>query len=390
MDYNLNIAKFRPKRDEGFEESGKFGLARHYKDRTVRTVSFQDNLQSAVSYLYTGEKKSQSIFHVKKGDTLSHIAVHVLKKNKEKVTPEAINLMVRNIALRNNIKNPDLIFPGQKIVLELKEEVPSNSNTVVKVSKNTQSQALSIGEKGDSRNLSLARKRIQKNQLDLAPLSAQESMQPNKESHFLLEKTLERAAVKGYIPTEELGAVKEKIQLMADSFMFSPDDFAKVVLMESDGFNPKASNGRCHGIIQFCDGDDRGAASIGLSHQPEKILELGVFDQLDLVAQYFEDTELKSFGPASIDDLYLTILSPAARLVTNINDPLPIAGRQARVLHVGGIAEGPITRASIKSGLVQHASEKLKSFFSEALNFSSSSEKRSVAYSSDYLLKNRY
>ena len=390
MDYNLNIAKFKPKRDEPYEESGKFGLARHYKGLPTNSVSFQDNLQSAVSNLYRRGEKSQSIFNVKKGDTLSHIAVHVLKKNKEKITPEAINVMVNNIALRNKIKNPDLIFPGQKIVLEFKEGVPSDVNTVLKGSENTQNKALSVGEKGDSGNLSLVRKRIQKNQLELAPLSAQESMQPNKESHFLLEKTLERAAVKGYIPTEELGAVKEKIQLMADSFMFSPDDFAKVVLMESDGFNPKASNGRCHGIIQFCDGDDRGAASIGLSHQPEKILELGVFDQLDLVAQYFEDTELKSFGPATIDDLYLTILSPAARLVTNINDPLPIAGRQARVLHVGGIAEGPITRASIKSGLVQHASEKLKSFFSEALNFSSSSEKRSVAYSSDYLLKNRY
>ena len=390
MDYNLNIAKFKPKRDEPYEESGKFGLARHYKGLSTNSVSFQDNLQSAVSHLYKKRKNSQSIFDVKKGDTLSHIAVHVLKKNKEKVTPEAINLMVNNIALRNKIKNPDLIFPGQKIVLEFKEEVPSDLNTVLKGSEKTQNQALSVGEKGDSGNLSLARSRIQKNQLELAPLYAQESMQPNRESHFLLEKTLERAAVKGYIPTEELAAVKEKIQLMADSFKFSPDDFAKVVLMESDGFNPKASNGRCHGIIQFCDGDDRGAASIGLSHQPEKILELGVFDQLDLVAQYFEDTELKSFGPASIDDLYLTILSPAARLVTNINDPLPIAGRQARVLHVGGIAEGPITRASIKRGLVQHASEKLKSFFSEALNLSSSSETRSVAYSSDYLLKNRY
>ena len=81
----------------------------------------------------------------------------------------------------------------------------------------------------------------------------------DRENHFLFGKTLERAAVKGYIPTEEVAAVKEKIQLMADSFKFSPDDFAKVVLMESDGFNPKASNGRCHGIIQFCDGDDRGA-----------------------------------------------------------------------------------------------------------------------------------
>ena len=392
MDYNLNIAKFRPKRDAGSEESGKFGLAKHYKDRPAKTISFQDNLQSAVSRLHMGKKNSRSIFNVKKGDTLSHIAVHVLKKNKQKVTPEAINQMVSYIALRNKIKNPDLIFPGQKLVLEHEREVTANLDTVSKDPKKTQNQSLSsIGDKDNSENLSLAQQRVQKDQSELVPLYAQASIQPyRRENHFLLEKTLERAAVKGYIPTGEVAAVKEKIQLMADSFMFSPNDFAKVVLMESDGFNPKASNGRCHGIIQFCDGDDRGAASIGLSHQPEKILELGVVDQLDLVAQYFEDTELKSYGPASIDDLYLTILSPAARHVTNIHDPLPIAGRQARVLHVGGIAEGPITRASIKNGLIQHASEKLKSFFSEALNFSSAREKRSIAYSSDYLLKNRY
>ena len=388
MDYNLNIAKFRPKRDEGSEESGKFGLARHYKDRPGRIISFQDNLHSVVSHLYTGKKKSQSIFNVKKGDTLSHIAVHVLKKNKKMITPEAINQMVGNIALRNNIQNPDLIFPGQKLVLEYEREVKASLDAVLKDPEKTKNQPFPIRDKDNSEQLSMVQQRVHNKQSELAPLLARTSI--GRENNFLLEKTLERAAVKGYIPTEELAAVKEKIQLMADSFKFSPDDFAKVVLMESDGFNPKASNGRCHGIIQFCDGDDRGAASIGLSHQPEKILELGVFDQLDLVAQYFEDTELKSFGPASIDDLYLTILSPAARLVTNINDPLPIAGRQARVLHVGGIAEGPITRASIKRGLVQHASEKLKSFFSEALNLSSSSEKRSVAYSSDYLLKNRY
>ena len=163
MDYNLNIAKFRPKRDEGFEESGKFGLARHYKDRTVRTVSFQDNLQSAVSHLYTGEKKSQSIFHVKKGDTLSHIAVHVLKKNKHKVTPEAINKMVSNIALRNKIQNPDLIFPGQKLVLEYEKGITANLDTVLNNPVKNQNQSLSIRDKDKSENPSLAQQRVQKN-----------------------------------------------------------------------------------------------------------------------------------------------------------------------------------------------------------------------------------
>ena len=143
MDYNLNIAKFRPKRDEGSEESGKFGLARHYKDRPVRTVSFQDNLQSAVSHLYTGKKNPQSIFNVKKGDTLSHIAVHVLKQNKQKVTPGAINQMVSNIALRNKIQNPDLIFPGQKLVLEYEREVTANLDAVLKDLEKTQNQSLS-------------------------------------------------------------------------------------------------------------------------------------------------------------------------------------------------------------------------------------------------------
>ena len=67
MDYNLNIAKFRPKRDEGSEESGKFGLARHYKDHPSKTVSFQDNLQSAVSHLYKTRKLSNPFLTLKKG-----------------------------------------------------------------------------------------------------------------------------------------------------------------------------------------------------------------------------------------------------------------------------------------------------------------------------------
>ena len=156
--------------------------------------------------------------------------------------------------------------------------------------------------------------------------------------------------------------------------------------MESDGFNPKATNGNCHGIIQFCDGDDRGAASIGLSHEPKKILELGVLDQLDLVSQYFEDTDLKSYKPPSLDVLYLTILSPNARSVKDLNEPLPVAGPQASILHVGGSGENPITKASIRRGLIQHAWSTLANFSSEKIKNSVTSP---VALSSDSILKVR-
>jgi len=105
----------------------------------------------------------------------------------------------------------------------------------------------------------------------------------------------------------------------------------------------------------FCDGEGRGAASVGLSHAPEKILELNVPDQLDLVSQYFEDTDLNKFKPASLEQLYLTILSPASRDVFNINEPLMIPGPQAKALHVGGLVNAPITKASIAKGLISHA-----------------------------------
>tara|TARA_B100000575_G_scaffold269810_1_gene249779 strand:- start:1574 stop:2758 length:1185 start_codon:yes stop_codon:yes gene_type:complete len=393
MDYSLNIANFRPKKDEVSGESQKFTLAKHYVSVPSKVVSFQDNLQSAISHLSTINHEPRTMYTIQQGDTLSHIAVRVIKKIGEKVTSKAIDQTVRNIALQNDIKDPDLIYSGQKIALPyLKTEPKKTISTSNRQPDNTV-QTLPVKEFDNAGNISsVFSEATVRNKSYLASLPGSKRINENdviENPNFLLEKTLKRAAVKGYIPTEDVLAVKRKIQLMAKSFKFSPDDFAKVALMESDGFNPKASNGRCHGIIQFCDGDDRGAASIGLAHQPEKILELGVVDQLDLVAQYFEDTELKSYSPASIDDLYLTILSPAARFVTNVNEPLPIAGRQARVLHVGGIPDGPITRASIKKGLIQHASEKLGSLPGSELGFIDTRNNSSVAYSSDYLLKSR-
>jgi hypothetical protein len=129
--------------------------------------------------------------------------------------------------------------------------------------------------------------------------------------------------------------------------------------MESDGMNPKATNNRCHGIIQFCDGPDRGAASAGFASNPKEITNHSVLKQLDLVSKYFDETGLKNFGPANLDDLYLTVLTPAARSETRSNANLNIAGSQASMLHVNRDTSAPITRHSIVEGLHQNAINRL-------------------------------
>jgi hypothetical protein len=170
--------------------------------------------------------------------------------------------------------------------------------------------------------------------------------------HPVLDKTLDRAVAKGFVPAAQATAVKGKILALADRYNFQPDDFARLSLMESGGMNPRASNGNCHGIIQFCDGPNRGAASVGLKDNPRAILGMGLLQQLDVVERYFSQAGLRVKGPPiGLDDLYLTVLTPAARQETRPDAPLPIAGPQARYLHVGQDTRGPITRNSILAGL---------------------------------------
>ncbi|PIT72024.1 LysM domain-containing protein [Limnohabitans sp. B9-3] len=181
----------------------------------------------------------------------------------------------------------------------------------------------------------------------------------DRSTHPVLEKTIARAVDKGFIPAEEKQAVMNKIVQMSQQHKFAPDDFARLSLMESDGLNPKATNNRCHGIIQFCDGPDRGAASAGFGANPKAILGHSVLQQLDMVGKYFDDTGLKNNGPVGLDDLYLTVLTPAARNETRPNAPLNIPGRQAAYLHVNRDVRAPITRNSIVAGLHQNAKERL-------------------------------
>ena len=176
----------------------------------------------------------------------------------------------------------------------------------------------------------------------------------------VLDKTLQRAVDKGFIASQEVNQVKAKIAHMAQKYNFQPDDFARLTLMESDGMNPQASNGSCHGIIQFCDGPARGAASVGYSQAPQRIRSLSVLQQLDLVDTYLNDVAQAGTARLSLDDLYLSILTPAARDEKRRHVALPIAGTQAAALHVGRDTARPITRQSLVLGLYQHTQEALK------------------------------
>lgn len=183
-------------------------------------------------------------------------------------------------------------------------------------------------------------------------------------AHPLLDRTLDRAVARGYLPAGDQAEVQQRILRLAQRHGFQPDDFARVTLLESDGLNPRASNGQCHGILQFCSGPGRGAASVGLGHDPGRILRMSVREQLELVDRYFDDTGLARLsrqkgGTVGLDDLYLTVLTPAARDVRHPHAALPIAGVQAAALYPGGDRRAPITRQSLLDGLQQHALDRL-------------------------------
>ena len=181
----------------------------------------------------------------------------------------------------------------------------------------------------------------------------------NAVAHPVLSQTLDRAVARGFIPKVEKQDVYNKVLQVANKHKFSPDDFARLTLMESDGMNPQATNTRCHGIIQFCDGPDRGAAEVGFGSAPKSILGLSVYQQLHLVDTYFDKVGLKKEGPVPLDELYLAVLQPAARGEKRPEEPLGIPGKQAKYLYEGRDPQAPMTRSSIAQGLMQNAADRL-------------------------------
>lgn len=254
---------------------------------------------------------------VQPGDTLVGLIRQWHRAHGADVSDAQAFRQALQVARAQGISNPDLIVPGQRIRLD----------------------GLTPGPRAAAP--------------PVAATVLQQRLPPTtRGSHAVLDQTLARAESKGYIPSHEVAAVRQRVLQMAQSFGFRPDDFARVAMMESDGFNPEANNGRCFGVIQFCSGRGQGADSVGMVDRPRDILRMSVLEQLDLVETYFKDTGLDRMGPrVGLVDLYLTVLTPAAREVRGLNTPLNIAGEQANMLYVGGRRGNAMTRNSIMQGL---------------------------------------
>ncbi len=291
---------------------------------------------------------------VKSGDTLSGIVKQFLNSRGVNPSTSDIQRLAQDVAQASGIQNANRIYPGQRIALgTLHALLPGATPNLAALDKTLPQQSA-----GFSATVPTPANGVESNSL-VPNTQLQLLTRIGNQAHPILQKTLDRAVEKGFIPPKERQAVYDRILQMATEYKFSPDDFARMTLMESDGMNPKASNSRCHGIIQFCDGPDRGAASVGFGQNPKAIMNKSVLQQLDLVAKYFDDTGLKNMGPAGLDDLYLTVLTPAARQETRQQANLNIPGNQAPQLYVNRDVRAGITRQSILQGLHQNANERL-------------------------------
>ena len=291
---------------------------------------------------------------VKSGDTLSGIVKQFLSSRGVNPSMSDIQRLTQDVAQASGIPNANRIYPGQRIALgTLHALLPGATNNLAAFDKTLPQQSV-----GFSATVPTPANGVESNSL-VPNTQLQLLTRIGNQANPILQKTLDRAVEKGFIPPSERQAVHDRILQMATEYKFSPDDFARMTLMESDGMNPKASNSRCHGIIQFCDGPDRGAASVGFGQNPKAIMNKSVLQQLDLVAKYFDDTGLKNLGSAGLDDLYLTVLTPAARQETRQQVNLNIAGNQAPQLYVNRDVRSGITRQSIQQGLHQNANERL-------------------------------
>jgi hypothetical protein len=301
---------------------------------------------------------------VRSGQTLTGIVREQMASRGVNISNNEAMRLAQTVARSNNIVNANMIHPGQQLNLEslnfsllqaqaVNQAIAANKAAVASAAAPAVTPAANVNVNTLNAGTAMGSTAL------ASTAQVQLLTRSDRSGNVVLERTIDRAIEKGFIPAQDKQAVLNKIVQLSQEHRFAPDDFARLTLMESDGMNPKASNSRCHGIIQFCDGPDRGAASAGFGANPKAILGHSVLQQLDMVGKYFDDTGLKNFGPVGLDDLYLTVLTPAARNETRPNAALNIPGQQAAYLHVNRDMRAPITRNSILAGLHQNANERL-------------------------------
>lgn len=292
---------------------------------------------------------------VQAGDTLIGLVKAHYRQQGQPISETQAYGLAHQVAADNRIENPNLILVGQKIDFARLQMPP-----LARAGPGTQDLALSAEKTLASRHWGTPTPVPAR-----LPMGSEVSISPGEQggSHPVLDRTLERAVSKGFVPAADLPAVRERILSLSERYRFAPDDFARLSLMESGGMNPQASNGHCHGIIQFCDGPGRGAASVGYRNNPKAILGLNLLQQLDLVDRYFAQAGVgqdSGSGRVGLDDLYLSVLTPAARSEKRRDAPLDIAGPQASYLHVDRDRQKPITRNSILQGLYAYTNAVLQ------------------------------
>jgi len=292
---------------------------------------------------------------IQSGDTLTGIVKEQAQRQGVKLSASEEFRWAQTLAADSGIHNANAIFPGQKIQLQNMLSQWQSGQT------QPQNQAQNLAQASAQANQAKANNKLDTSTVTTSqPTQAlQKSNYINAVAHPVLSQTLDRAVTRGFIPKVEKQDVYNKVLQVANKHNFAPDDFARLTLMESDGMNPQATNARCHGIIQFCDGPARGAAEVGFGQSPKSILGLSVYQQLHLVDTYFDKVGLKKEGPVPLDELYLAVLQPAARGEKRSEEPLGIPGKQAKYLYEGRDPQAPMTRASISQGLVQNAADRL-------------------------------
>jgi hypothetical protein len=269
---------------------------------------------------------------VVEGDTLSSIAKRIREGRGLVDDPAATHRLALKIAENNKISDPDKILVGQRLRLEF-SELSVGGGGSIGISSPTQSAVEVLSQRAVTQSKHVGG--------------------PNGQ---LLDQVINRAVRKGYIAQAERGLVRQRIEQLSKKYGFKEDDFAKVALIESDGLNPAASNGSCHGIIQFCEGKANGAESAGMLGRAKDIKKMPVTAQLNLVDKYFKDVGLDAnLGGKGLDDLYLSVLSPASRAETSTDRPLPIPGTQASILYTKAKSGAVITRRSLVYGINLHA-----------------------------------